>query len=84
MNKYYFHFCEGEHTVEDRVGMYLPDLEAAKAEATRTVLDVAALTAEGSRFPDCSVRIADASGAVLLTIRLDPAGDISVENSGLV
>ena len=81
MNRYFFHFSEGRHAVEDRVGMYLPDLEAAKAEAARTLLDIIALAGNVSELPNYSVLIANAHHEVLLTVRHGPAGDIQVETN---
>jgi len=71
MNRYFFNFRMGDEISPDRIGMYLPDLDAARDEAVRTSLDlieVAEHTGEGLR--ECELQVADASGEPLLTIPL--------------
>jgi len=71
MNRYFFNFRMGDEISPDRIGMYLPDLEAARDEAVRTCLDlidVAEHAGEGLR--ECEVQVADASGEPVLTIPL--------------
>ena len=36
MNKYHFNFRKGDQLTRDRIGMYLPDLDAAREEAIVT------------------------------------------------
>jgi len=76
MNRYYFNFCEGQLVFEDHVGMYLPNIEAAKEEAKRTLLDVVAL--KRSERSSCAVQIADADHQVVFTVQFC-AGKISIE-----
>src|ERR1051325_4078602 len=71
MNRYFFNFRMGDEISPDRIGMYLPDLDAAREEAVRTSLDlieVAEHTGEGLR--ECELQVADASGEPVLTIPL--------------
>jgi hypothetical protein len=71
MNRYFFNFRKGDEISPDRIGMYLPDLDAARDEAVRTCLDlidVAEHTGEGLR--ECELQVADASGEPVLRIPL--------------
>lgn len=69
MNRYFFHFRQGEEISRDAVGMYLRDLEAAREEAIRTWRDVLSIAARAGESPaDCEIQIADASGDPVLTI----------------
>jgi len=72
MNRYYFNFREGEEIVRDRVGMYLPNLDAARDEAIRIWHDLVEVAAHGGDLPDCAIQIADSDGEPVLTI---PFGD---------
>jgi len=68
VNRYYFNFREGEQIERDRVGMFLPNLDAAREEAIRTWFDIVEVAAEGGELPDCAIEIADATGEPVLTI----------------
>jgi len=68
MNKYYFNFREGDSVERDRIGMYLPNLDAARDEAIRTWNDLIEIVANGGELPDCAIQITDASGDPVLTI----------------
>lgn len=71
MNRYFFNFRMGDEISPDRIGMYLPDLDAARDEAVRTcsdLIDVAQQNGELAR--DCELQVADASGEAVLTIPL--------------
>jgi hypothetical protein len=65
MNRYYFNFREGDEISRDRIGMYLPTLDAARDEAIRTWSDLVEVAANGGDLPDCAIQITDASGEVL-------------------
>jgi hypothetical protein len=65
MHRYYFNFCNGEKLSRDEVGMYLPNLDAAKEEATRVCRDLVAMEEDLS---ESAIQIADASGQLLLTV----------------
>ena len=71
MNRYYFNFREGEEVARDRIGMYLPDVEAARELAQRTCRDLAAALAEhGGEMAEGEMLVADASGEPVLRIPL--------------
>lgn len=71
MNRFYFNFREGEDIARDRVGMYLPDVEAARELALRTCQDLAAALAEyGGDMAEGEMQVADASGEPVLRIPL--------------
>ena len=73
MNRYFFHFRQGDDIARDAVGMYLRDLEAAREEAIRTWRDLLSIAARAGESPaDSEIQIADASGEPVLTI---PFGD---------
>jgi hypothetical protein len=69
VNKYYFNCREGDQITRDRVGMYLPDLDAARAEAVSVLQDLI-LVAENSDEPpqDCEIQITDAGGQTVLSL----------------
>ncbi len=49
MNRYFFNFRKGDECSRDRIGMYLPNLDAARAEALyvwRELAEVARTTGE--------------------------------------
>ncbi|HSC18909.1 MAG TPA: hypothetical protein VLC74_08345 [Rhizomicrobium sp.] len=74
MNRYYFNFREGGDIARDRIGMYLPDIEAARDLALRTCQDLAAALAEyGDDVNDGEMQVADASGEPVLRIPLKSA-----------
>ncbi|MBV8799658.1 MAG: hypothetical protein JOY77_05650 [Alphaproteobacteria bacterium] len=68
MNKYYFNFRKGDQLIPDRLGMYLPDLDAARKEAVVTWLDLQAVAAETGDLLDCAIEVADAGRETLLTV----------------
>lgn len=71
MNRYFFNFRKGDELSCDRVGMYLPNLDAAREEATyvsRELIQMAQATGEAAE--DCEIQIADAGGDVVLAIPL--------------
>jgi hypothetical protein len=72
MNRYYFNFRQGDDFAPDRIGMYLPDLDAARDEAIRTWHDLIVVAARDGDVPDCAIEITDAAGERVLTI---PFGD---------
>jgi hypothetical protein len=72
MNRYYFNFREGDEIERDRIGMFLPNLDAAREEAIRTWSDLVEVAAQGGDLPDCAIQIEDGGGEPVLTI---PFGD---------
>ncbi|HEY1962377.1 MAG TPA: hypothetical protein VGG69_08165 [Rhizomicrobium sp.] len=72
MNRYFFNFREGDEIARDRIGMFLPDLDAAREEAIRTWRDLVEVAANDGELPDCAIQIADAAGETVLTV---PFGD---------
>ena len=71
MNRYYFNFREGGEIARDRIGMYLPDIDAARELALRTCQDLAATLADyGGEMKDGEMQVADASGEPMLRIPL--------------
>ena len=50
------------------IGMYLPNLDAARDEAIQTWHDLIEVAANGSELPDCAIQITDAGGEPVLTI----------------
>jgi len=74
VNRYYFNFREGKEIARDRIGMYLPDIEAARELALRTCQDLAATIAEyGDDANDGEMQVSDASGEPVLRIPLRSA-----------
>jgi hypothetical protein len=69
VNRYFFHFRQGDEIARDAVGMYLRDLEAAREEAIRTWRDLLSIAQRAGESPaECEIQIADASGEPVLTI----------------
>jgi hypothetical protein len=69
MHRYYFNFRKGEEVARDRVGMHLPSIDAARAEALYAWRHVVAMAARsGERAEDCEIQIADDSGETVLSI----------------
>ncbi len=68
MNKYYFNFRKGDQVTLDGIGMYLPDLNAAREEAVVTWLDLQAVAAEAGELLDCAIEVADAGQERILTV----------------
>jgi hypothetical protein len=73
LHRYFFHFRQGDEVARDRVGMHLPSLDVARAEALHAWRHVIALSAHSGEIPnDCEIQIADDSGETVLSI---PFGD---------
>jgi hypothetical protein len=71
VNRYYFNFREGGEIARDRIGMYLPDVAAARELALRTCQDLASTLAEfGGDLNDGEMQVADANGEPVLRIPL--------------
>jgi hypothetical protein len=68
MNKYHFNYREGDETAPDRIGMWLPNLSAARDEAVRTWRDIVEVAMQDGELPDCAIEITDATGAPVLTV----------------
>ena len=66
MPRYHFHILDEEGFIPDEEGEVLPDLEAARREARRSVKDLISECLKGGDEVDGrEVEIADESGAVL-------------------
>lgn len=69
MHRYFFNFRKGDEVSPDRIGMHLPSLDAARAEALHAWRHVIALAAHSGEIPDdCEIQIADDSGETVLSI----------------
>lgn len=69
MNRYFFNFRQGDAVSRDEMGMFLPDLDAARQEALNTCHDLAFVAeAAGEISRDGLVEVADASGEPILRI----------------
>ncbi len=71
MPRYYFDFHDGAEVTMDDEGTELPDMQAARDEATETLLSVAkdALPPNG-KARQLSIRVRDEQGKHLLAISL--------------
>lgn len=72
MNRYFFNFRDGDEVALDQVGMYLPNLDAAREVALRTCHDLETFGASG-QLDHCAVEIANATGERVLTVPCDDA-----------
>ena len=70
MARYFFDWRDNEAFEEDDEGMELPDLEAVKAEASRSLLERAHDILPGQDRRSLSIEVRDASGRPLLSIIL--------------
>lgn len=69
VNRYFFNFRQGDAVSRDEMGMFLPDLDAAREEALNTCHDLAFVAQEaGEVSDDGEIEIADASGEAVLRI----------------
>ena len=69
MTRYYFHFRNGREVTRDRIGMYLPNLDAARAEALHAWGQVLMLARTSGEVPDdCEIQIVDQTGETVLGI----------------
>jgi len=69
MRRYYFNFRKGDKISRDRIGMHLPNIDAAREEAIYTWRDVLATAAMAREAPfDCEIQITDDSGETVLSI----------------
>ena len=72
MNRYFFNFRARGEVTRDHLGMYLPDIEAARAEAIHTSRDLSFLAQQaGERLCGYEIEVADASGEPVLKVPLD-------------
>lgn len=69
LNRYFFNFRSGSEIAHDSIGMYLPDVETARAAALDTCRDLAmiAMLNDESEL-DGELEVADASGEPVFTI----------------
>ena len=69
MNRYFFNFRQGDAVARDEMGMFLPDIDAAREEALNTCHDLALVAeAAGEISRDGLVEVADANGEPVLRI----------------
>jgi hypothetical protein len=69
MRRFYFNFRKGDVVARDRIGMHLPNLDAARAEALCTWGDILAIAAATGESPcDCEIQITDDSGDTVLSV----------------
>lgn len=69
MNRYFFNFRQGDAVARDEMGMYLPNLDAARAEALNTCHDLAFVAeAAGEVSRDGLIEVADAAGERIFSI----------------
>ena len=66
----YFFNIRNHIDTRDEVGDELPDLETAKAEALKDIVDImgSRSVALGNHWPEWSIEICDERGAVLLVV----------------
>ena len=71
MNRYFFNFRKGDELSCDRVGMYLPNLDAARVEALYAWRELIHISQTIGEVPDdCEIQIADADREPILSIPL--------------
>ena len=70
MARYFFDWRDGDNFDEDVEGMELPDLEAAKIEASRSLLEHAHDIPPSFERQSLSIEVRDESGKSLLNIVL--------------
>ena len=69
--RYYFHLKKGSEFLFDPLGLYLPSLDAARAEAVHAWDELIETAGETVEVPtDSEIRIADQEGNIVLTIPL--------------
>jgi hypothetical protein len=69
VNRYFFNFRQGNAVARDDMGMFLPDLHAAHAEALNTCHDLAFMArAAGEIALAGEVEVTDASGEQILRL----------------
>lgn len=69
MNRYFFNFRQGDAVARDEMGMFLPDLDAARTEALNTCHDLAFVAqAAGEVSRDGLIEVADASGEPVFSV----------------
>jgi hypothetical protein len=69
VNRYFFNFRQGDVVARDELGMFLPDLEAAREQAMHTCYDLAFVArAAGEIERDGELEVTDASGERILRI----------------
>jgi hypothetical protein len=71
VERYYFHLVDGHDIIPDDVGVNVADLAEACAETIEAVYEFRQdHAATESDWTDCQVEVADASGAIVLTLDL--------------
>jgi hypothetical protein len=70
MPRYFFDTYDGDLSVPDEIGLELDDLEAAKAEAKKTLLDIAKDKLSDSDQRTLMVSVREEAGQVLLRVAL--------------
>jgi hypothetical protein len=70
MPRFFFDFVDNGHSVPDDDGYDLPDTECARAEALKTLGEIAKGELAKNGHDDFQVAVRDESGAVVLTASL--------------
>lgn len=68
MNRYFFNYREGAELAFDRVGMYLPNVNAAREEGMRTWRDLLTFAVGEDESLGSAIEITNAAGETILTI----------------
>ncbi len=69
MTRYYFNFRRGDEVSRDRIGMFLPSIDAARAEAIHAWRDLIFIGSQSAELAcECEIQIADDSGDTVLSI----------------
>jgi hypothetical protein len=66
MPRYYFDLHEADQFVRDDVGVVLPDIEAARDQATRALTEIARDTLPGTLRREIAIEVTDETRAPLL------------------
>lgn len=78
MSLFYFHVCNGHGLIEDEEGQELPDLEAARAVATRGARDImAGEMRHGTLDLSSFIEIEDMDHQLVYTLGFEDAVDLT-------
>jgi hypothetical protein len=73
MPRYFFHVRDGSTLTEDRQGMELPDVEAARKHATKAACRIWSETPPTSTSNDETFEVTDERGAVVVRVSFSEA-----------
>lgn len=68
VNRYFFHYRNGEEVARDSLGMFLSGIDEAHAEAVRTCEDLSLLAKLDRGGHSGEIEVADASGEAVLIL----------------